>query len=32
MIRWRYRLVRVALVLGALAAFAIGSGAGARWA
>jgi hypothetical protein len=29
--RWKWRLVRVATVLGALASFAIASGAGARW-
>ena len=32
MIKWRVRFVRVSIVLGALAAFAIASGAGERWA
>jgi hypothetical protein len=31
MLRWNKRLVRAAVVLGALASFAVASGAGARW-
>ena len=32
MIKWRARFIRVSIVLGALAAFAVASGAGERWA
>jgi hypothetical protein len=32
MIKWNYRATRVALVLGAIAAFAIASGAQTKWA
>ena len=32
MIKWRVRFVRVSIFLGALAAFAVASGAGERWA
>ena len=31
MIKWNYRATRVALVLGAIAAFAIASGAQTKW-
>jgi hypothetical protein len=31
MIKWNHATVRVALVLGAIASFAIASGAGMRW-
>jgi len=31
MIKWNYRATRVALVLGALAAFAVSSGAQTKW-
>ena len=31
MIKWRIRFVRIAIALGALAAFAVASGAGERW-
>jgi hypothetical protein len=31
MIKWNYRVTRIALVLGAIAAFAISSGANTKW-
>jgi hypothetical protein len=31
MIKWKTRTVRIALVLGSVAAFAVGSGASLRW-
>ena len=31
MIKWRVRLTRLALVVGAIASFAIAAGAGERW-
>ena len=31
MIRWKSEFVRVGLILGAIASFAIASGAGQRW-
>jgi len=31
MIKWNYRATRIALVLGAIAAFAISSGANTKW-
>ena len=31
MIKWRIRLTRLALVVGAIASFAIAAGAGERW-
>jgi hypothetical protein len=31
MIKWQVRLVRLGLVVGAIASFAIASGAGLRW-
>jgi hypothetical protein len=31
MIKWNYRVARVALALGAIAAFALASGAQAKW-
>jgi hypothetical protein len=31
MFKWQARLVRLALVVGAIAAFAVASGAGERW-
>jgi hypothetical protein len=31
MIKWNYRATRVALVLSALAAYAVASGAGVKW-
>jgi hypothetical protein len=32
MIKWQLRLVRLALIAGAIASFAIAAGAGERWA
>lgn len=32
MIKWRVGLLRISLVLGSIAAFAIAAGAGERWA
>ena len=31
MIKWNYRATRIALVLGAIAAFAVASGASTKW-
>jgi hypothetical protein len=31
MIKWNYRATRIALVLGAVAAFAVSAGANAKW-
>ena len=31
MIKWRMRLMRVSIFLGAIAAFAVAAGAGERW-
>jgi hypothetical protein len=31
MIKWQVRLVRIGIVVGAIASFAIASGAGLRW-
>jgi hypothetical protein len=31
MIRWRIRFMRISIALGAIAAFAVASGAGERW-
>jgi hypothetical protein len=31
MIKWNYRTTRVALVLGAIAAYAVASGAATKW-
>ena len=32
MIKWNYRTMRIALVLGAIAAFAVSAGANTKWA